>query len=339
MKKRDKIILGAIVLLLVWIIVWNILPVGTGNWNERQIQQIQSVNSSDHFCFAVLADNKNGFKTFDQIVEDINKRKNFVFAIDVGDLVYDGEKEKYRIFYNEMSEANLPFLVGIGNHDITENGRANYFDIFGNFYYSFSYNNSLFIVLDDANQKDIDSQQMAFLESELKKDFANKFVFLHVPPFDPRGYVFYLGANRTAEHSLSDKENAQKFIDLVSKYNVTTVFTSHIHAYFNETKENVSYIITGGAGGEILPSDPNHYFYHYINFCVNGNNTNYEIIKFPSPKPNSFSRLIHSAWLYSWYYIVVHRYEIAIVILMILLVLDAFYLQIKDFLKMRRKKK
>jgi len=336
MKKRDKIILGVIVLLLIWVIIWNVLPVGTGNWNEKQIQQIQSVSSSDNFCFAAMGDNKNGFKTFDLIVDDLDKKKDFLFAINVGDLVYDGEKEKYRIYYNEMSEANLPFLVGIGNHDITENGRANYFDIFGNFYYSFSYNNSLFIVLDDANQKNIDSQQMAFLESELKKDFRNKFVFLHVPPFDPRAYIVYLGANRTAEHSLSDKENAQKFVDLVSRYNVTTVFASHIHGYFNETLKNVPYIITGGAGGEILPSDPEHYFYHYIKFCVDGNKTNYEIVKFPSPSPNTLSRLIHSAWLYSWYYVVVHRYEIAIFVLVVLLIFDVFYQQIKNFLKKKK---
>jgi hypothetical protein len=44
------------------------------------------------------------------------------------------------------------------------------------------------------------------------------------------------------------------------------VFASHIHGYFKETRDNIPYFITGGAGGEMLLSDPDHYFYHYIMF-------------------------------------------------------------------------
>ena len=176
MKNRHKILVGTIIFLICWIIVWGILPVGKGNWNEKQIQRIESLPVPSQFCFAVMGDNKNGFRTFHRIIKDIDKKLP-LFAIDVGDLVFDGEKEKYRIFYNEIRKSRTPFLTGVGNHDIREGGRANYFDIFGNFYYSFSYGNSLFVILDDANEEYIDNQQMQFLEAELKKDFKQKFVF------------------------------------------------------------------------------------------------------------------------------------------------------------------
>lgn len=333
MKKRHKIFFGIIAFLIVWIIVWNILPVGSGNWNEKQIQKINSVQNQDNFCFAVMGDNKNGFNTFHRIIKDINNKKP-LFAIDVGDLVFDGEKEKYRIFYSEIEKSQVPFLVSIGNHDIRESGRANYFDIFGDFYYSFSYNTSLFIVLDDANEEYIDKQQMEFLESELKKDYENKFVFLHVPPFDPRDYVTYFGYNQSVEHSLSNKENAEQFMNLLSKYNITAVFTSHIHGYFNETKDNVNYIITGGAGGEMLLSDPTHYFYHYVNICINNNSINYKIIKFPSPDNNTIDRLGYTIWLYTWYFIVTHRTAIILSIVILILIFDLAYKYIKKlFLK------
>jgi serine/threonine-protein phosphatase CPPED1 len=338
MKKRDKLILGVILFLIFWIIFWNILPVGNGNWNEKQIQRIISTDSSGNFCFAVMGDNKNGFSTFDEIIDSINNKK-LLFAINIGDLVYDGDKEKYRIFYNEIQGINSPFLVGVGNHDITENGRVNYFETFGNFYYSFSYNNSLFIILDDANERNISTQQIQFLEDKLKGNFEYKFVFMHVPPFDPRRYISYLGVNQTAEHCLSDKRNAQQFTDLMTKYNVTDVFASHIHGFFNETKDNIPYIITGGAGGEMLQSDSSHYFYHYINFCVNGNNTSYEIVKFHSPGPNTIDRLGHTIWLYVWYFIVTNKYIILAVILTLLFVIDSFYKQIKDFIKKIKKRK
>ena len=292
MRNRHKILLGIIAFLIIWIVAWNILPVGSGNWNEKQIQRINSVQSSNNFCFAVMGDNKNGFSTFNKIIKDINNKKP-LFAIDIGDLVFDGEKEKYRIFYNEIKKSEVPFLVALGNHDIREGGRANYFDIFGNFYYSFSYNNTLFIVLDDANEKNIDTQQMQFLEGELKRDFEHKLVFLHVPPFDPREYVLdvlKIHEDIKPEHSLSDQQNAEQFMNLMNQYGVDAVFTSHIHGYFNETRGNVPYIITGGAGGEMLFSDPNHYFYHYVDVCVSDNNVNYTIVNPFARNPRLSSR-------------------------------------------------
>jgi hypothetical protein len=336
MKNRHKILLGIIASLIAWIIVWSILPVGRGNWNEQQVQKINSGQSSDNFCFAVLGDNKNDFTTFHRIIKDINNR-NPLFAIDVGDLVFDGEKEKYRIFYNEIKRSKVPFLVAIGNHEIREGGRANYFDIFGNFYYSFSYNNSLFIVLDDANEKYIDKQQMEFLENELKKDFIHKFVFLHVPPFDPREYILdipkILHKDIKPEHSLSDKDNAKQFMDLMSEYNVTTVFSSHIHGYFKEIRDGIQYIITGGAGGSMWLSDPKHYFYHYINVCIDGGDVNYEVIKFPSPDANIIDRFGYAIWLYIWYFIVTHRVAIILSIIILALVLDLAYGQIKKLIE------
>lgn len=335
MKNRHKIVLGIIAFLIVWIIVWNILPVGSGNWNEKQIQKINSVQNQDNFCFAVMGDNKNGFSTFHRIIKDINNKKP-LFSIDIGDLVFDGEKEKYRIFYNEIKKSEIPLLVAIGNHDIGDSGRANYFDIFGDFYYSFSYGNSLFIVLDDANEEYIDQQQMEFLENELKKDYEHKFVFLHVPPFDPREYVLAIpkivNKDIKPEHSLSNKENAKQFMDLMNKY-ITTVFTSHIHGYFKEIKDNISYIITGGAGGEMLSSDPDHYFYHYVNVCVNNDAIDYEVIKFPSPDNNMIDRFGYTIWLYIWYFIVTHRTVIILSILILVLILDLTYEQIKKLIK------
>ena len=336
MKNSYKILLGIISFLIIWIIIWNILPVGNGNWNAKQIQKINSVQNSDNFCFAVMGDNKNGFSTFHRIIKDINNKKP-LFAIDVGDLVFDGEKEKYRIFYNEIEKSKVPFLVAIGNHEIRESGRANYFDIFGDFYYSFSHNNSLFIVLDDANEKYIDKQQMDFLEKELKRNFKHKFVFMHVPPFDPRDYTLdipkIVHKNIKLEHCLSDKKNAEQFMDLMSKYNVTAVFNSHIHGYFREMRNGTLYIITGGAGASMWFSNPEHYFYHYIDVCVNGSKVNYSVVRFPSPDNNIVDRLSYAIWLYIWYFIVVHRVAIILSVVILALIFELTCDQIKRAIK------
>lgn len=69
-----------------------------------------------------------------------------------------------------------------------ENGRANYYRMFGRYYYSFLISSAYFIILDDVNEKGLDPWQMDWLEDELKKgfDYKYRFVFMHVPLYDPR---------------------------------------------------------------------------------------------------------------------------------------------------------
>lgn len=327
-NQRRKILLGVIALLAVWMIIWKYIPVGNGNWNAKELEKIETSPKQNDFCFAVMGDNKNGFSTFHKIIKDLNT-KDFLFTINIGDLVEDGNKEKYRIFYNEIQNLKNPFLVAIGNHDIREKGRANYFDIFGNFYYSFTHGDSIFIVLDNANEESIDQQQMDWLKTELAKNYKNKFVFLHVPPFDPRGYTEdipkLIGKGVKPEHRMSDLENAKQFENIVAEYKVTTVFTSHIHGYFEETQNNIKYIITGGAGGEMLFSDPNHYFYHYINTCIKNGVVSHEVVKFPSPDNNIVDRLSYTAWLYTWYFVVTHKSAIVISLIVLFLIIDLAY--------------
>jgi hypothetical protein len=328
-KKRHGFLFVIIVLLVGWIIISGMLPVGFGDWNGLQIEKIKSQKSSDNFCFAVMGDNQDGFRTFHRIINDVNNRKP-LFAIDNGDLVSAGSKEKYRMFYDDIQSFQVPLLVSIGNHDILRKGRANYYDIFGDFYYSFSYNDSLFIVLDDANEKRIDEQQMNFLETELKRDFKNKFVFMHVPAFDPRQRAFNpakLMPKRIRFRSSLLNESGEKVINMMSKYNVTTVFSGHIHGYFNESMKGVNYIITGGAGGELFYSDPTHYFYNYVYACVNGSNVSYEVIPFPSPDNNPIDRFFYAFWIFMLYFIITNRVMITLVILILVLIADLIYIE------------
>jgi hypothetical protein len=310
--KRHVVTFAAIAVLLIVIAVNDYLPIGPGNWNEHEIKRIGQNAPSDKFSFAVLADNKNGYKTFGRILKDIEEN-NYLFAIDVGDLVYDGEKAKYRIFYNLIDNLKTPFLAAPGNHDIRETGEGNYFDIFGKFYYSFAYDNSLFIILDDANETAIDAVQMQWLEGELQKNYKHKFVFLHVPPFDPRPDSW---------HALQDRANGEKFMALMEKYKPDTVFTSHIHAYYNVEKNGVDYVVTGGAGGELLTDDPDHSFYHYIKVDVDGDKVDKTVIRFPSPTTNYFGRLAYDAWLYFNAFWVTHKYGTILFLVILILLVD-----------------
>ncbi len=248
-----------------------------GRWNHEQIEKIKS-EQTNNFSFAVLSDshvNPNtgaNSETFKYILGDINKN-NYAFAIDVGDLVVGSATPAAPFFYDIIKDEKTPFLVAVGNHDFEQDKGAYFLGTFGNFYYSFSHGNSLFIVFNDASAGVRDADQMAWLESQLKRSYQHKFVFMHIPFYDPRPGI---------NHDLSAfPVEAKELSDLMEKYKPDDVFFGHIHANYDWTKNGVEYITTGGAGGGAVGNNPEHDFHNYIKVQVNGNKITKQVIKIP----------------------------------------------------------
>jgi hypothetical protein len=237
---------------------WNAYaPLSIHNWNKKEISRIK-VGDLDNFTFALFGDNKGNYSFFEPLLHDIAQDKEIAFAIDVGDLVSDGKRGQYRRFLKQV-QGNLaiPFVTAIGNHDLTNGSSNNYQDIFGPTYYAFQVGQCYFIVLDAITRSGFDKAERQWLEDELHKAKASKarFVFMHMPPFDPRG-------------TYPPERDWKDLIDLLRSYNVTHLFTSHIHGYFSGVWEDVPYTITGGAGARLQGSDPEHFFHHYVKVHV-----------------------------------------------------------------------
>ncbi|NIA29762.1 MAG: metallophosphoesterase [Actinobacteria bacterium] len=295
-------------ILVVGIKIYSILSFPEiSDWNYTQLKKINKEKID--FSFVVFADNKNSIRTFKSLIKKVNNEKA-LFAIDVGDLVYDGENEKFRFFINQIKQLQKPLLTVIGNHEIKENGRGNYYDFFGRFYYSFAIGNSYFIILDDAKEENIDPWQMEWLKKELQKSqqYKYRFVFMHVPLYDPRKGEFKRG------HSLKDLAFAKKLNDLFDQHHVTMIFSSHIHAYYRGTWKETPYIITGGAGAELAGTEPAHYFYHYLVVHVSEQGVHYQIVKLKSPDFEIVDRLTHDLWIYVYAFFSIHYLDILIIL-------------------------
>lgn len=242
-------------------------------FNQKEAGAIQKICQSDNFKFAMTSDNHTSSAglspTFIKILNEVDK-KDYLFVVDAGDLTSDGTPLTYQVFYGAIAKEKIPFFTAIGNHDIAGSGRDIFSKTFGDFYYSFPCKNSLFIILDDSNATGLDSGQMAWLESQLKKDFKHKFVFMHVPPFDPR---------QDWRHSLSNPVQAGALENLLAKYKPDLVFTGHIHAYYDVFKEGVEYVIDGGGGGGLVGNSPEHDFHSYMEISVTENAVTKKVIK------------------------------------------------------------
>jgi len=256
-----KIILASFsIMLFIGIQVWERhAPLPIRDWNKKEISRIK-VSDSEGFAFAVFGDNKGNSTVFEPLLRDIDHRTEIAFAIDLGDLVNVGKRGHYRRLLNQLKEyLAIPLLTAIGNHDLNNGGSRNYREIFGSTYYTFQVGESYFVVLDATTESGFDRAERQWLEVELQKAQTSKtrFVFLHVPPFDPRANGF----NKCLREG-------KDLLDLFRRYKVTHLFASHIHGYFSGVWEGVPYTVTGGAGGELQGRDPEHFFHHYVQVNV-----------------------------------------------------------------------
>ncbi len=266
---------------------------------------LSSLPQKDEYTFVVIGDNKNSISTFGKIIEILNEDPQVDFVVNTGDMVFDGNPIKYNFFVHQIKKLRKPMLTVPGNHDVEDHGVENYLRIFGPLYYSFHVGPAYFIMLNNSNEKNIDPYQMNWLKEELKKArvYKYRFVFFHVPIFDPR-------TDKQPGHSMKDIENAKRLLSILKSENVTMVFCGHIHGYFRGNWDGVPYTITGGAGAELVGLDPKHYFYHYIKVHVTKESVSYELVKLKSPDFNVLDRVGAFIWLYTYSFIVINYWVI-----------------------------
>ena len=280
------------ILLLSVLLFSTVLPAQT---LPHTAQALSDIHTRDHhaaqFGFAVFGDNRGGYEVLTKILSAISRDKAVQFGIDGGDLVSMGYAKQYRRYLSTIARASKPVLTVIGNHEIPwYGGESNYAQYMGRSYYAFVFGNSAFIVLDDADEKGLGKKQRAWLTAQLKQaqKYAHRFVFLHVPLYDPRKGEYAKG------HSIKKRKNAQWLNDTFDRYHVSMVFASHIHFYFRGHWHQTPYIISGG-GGAPLKHYKDKGFYHYIKVTVNGDKVDYHVVHIDVPAPSTVEKLYHDA--------------------------------------------
>ncbi|WP_291636604.1 metallophosphoesterase [Clostridium sp.] len=321
-----------------------------------KIEPLQS-DSTGKYQYIILGDNRDGYDTFDNIIQQVNG-KNPVFVIDNGDLVFSGKRNQYRLFNQMLSKISTTVCTTLGNHDIRGSGRDTYTMLYGPAYYSFDIEDSHFVFMDSSpgwsEKQAISNQQYTWLEKDLKKSQGKRiFVVTHIPPHDPRSgvtpnkipnYVNEVenGDNwaeqklnnynetKDMEHGFQDPQEAAKFENLMSTYHVDTVYLSHIHSYLEYTKDGVRYLISGGAGAELLTKNS---YYHYMIAKI-GDIKSVTMVELPSPANNYLTRYTATAQLFGS--AMYEENPVAVVFVIIGFVLFIFLLIIKIYLRKKQ---
>lgn len=256
----------------------------------------------------------NGNRVLANLVQMINK-DGPDFTVFTGDGPEQGSPIDNMVLFREtLSSVNSPWYPVIGNHEIylgaspdgkKSDGEENFIKVFSDklplrdargkvvSYYSFDYKETHFIVLDTAWQHKAESKKKGLypggtqwnwllrdLQSARPKS-RHIFIFGHEPPILPYPFKSNENINKLGGlygTSWNYPEAAKAFIQLCRQYSVDAVFSGHIHTYFKFIDNNVTYLITGGAGQELHTPSVFGGFHHYVRCSVTGDQIKYEVV-------------------------------------------------------------
>ena len=264
------------------IIVALVIVVLAGATTIFLFQSIIPLTTDDTLNFYIFGDSQGYQGSLEQIVAIANEyRPDFVFHC--GDLTPFGQENQYTDVLAVLNNFNVPLYTTPGNHDIRLGGAARYIEHFGEPNYSFDLG-QVHVTAFNSSASDISEEDLEWLENDLTESNADwKFVFTHIPPFDPRP---------EENHTLLNATTSTRLISLFNHTGVSTVFTGHIHMYNQTMRNGVRYVISGGAGANLVAERDQGGLYHFINVTLNKSDLTIECIELESPSLQHNSLLI-----------------------------------------------
>ncbi len=273
-RPRPKIVvccLGGAILLLVMTVLWH--------WVLHEVPPSvvppagEVLEGTVPFRFAIISDTRGNQTVFEEALRRI-KGEDVRLILHAGDIVKRVKPHYFDWVLHELDEEGLtvPFCPVPGNHELDKKA-ANAADrlklyqrSFGPRRYWFSYANALFVAFDDSTER-CRPEDLEWLEATLDRlrgQYQLCFVYMHVPPRDPRP---------GGSHALQPGE-AEKLIPILKAHDVTAVFAGHLHAYAEDDLEGIPVYITGGAGESKEVGEPHHYL-----VCTVGADGSYEVAR------------------------------------------------------------
>ncbi len=224
-------------------------------------------------AFAIVSDTQYQPAVNGQIADMAwARRPNFV--LHCGDIVDDGSKEYQwtNEFFASMNPllSRVPMYPVLGNHEKDAKDYYNYMALPDpEYYYTFSYGDADFFMIDSNRKVDPESEQFKWLDQALGNSKATwKFVCHHHPPYssDENDYGDLWKTNKSTHGDV----RIRQLVQLYEKHHVDFVWAGHIHSYertwpIREGRAVESggtiYMVTGGAGGSLESPGPYRPFF------------------------------------------------------------------------------
>lgn len=243
-----------------------------GNLARSDVYSFQTAPGPElPWAFGILGDTQRNPDVTRRCAEGIFAlRPNFMLHL--GDVVDDGFAKQQWVFdfFEPCSKlfSQVPAFPVLGNHEKNAHWYYDYFSLPApEYFYTFTYGNAQFFMIDSNKDCGPDSEQYRWLEKALAASKATwKFAAHHHPCFssDEDDYGDHLKGKPGRNYTWGDS-NVRRLVPLYEKYGVDIAFAGHIHSYertwpilqmtINQAK-GVRYIISGGGGGGLESAAP-----------------------------------------------------------------------------------
>ena len=255
-----------------------------------------TVGTSSAFAFVLYGDSQNNPEVWGKVAQlGWQERPNF--ALLAGDLVdRGGNLDDWLVDFFPPANVlmrRVPLYTALGNH---EDDHANYYKYMHNpppeYFYTFSYGNAQFFIVDTNRDVSEGSEQYEWLEDELAQSTATwKFVMHHHPPYSSEENDH--GNSWTG--STTYGTNARNLVALYEAYGVDFCLFGHVHMYERtwpifegqlNQQNGVIYINSGGAGGGLEDFAPTRSWFsakvksthHFTYFAVHDDHLFFQAI-------------------------------------------------------------
>lgn len=240
-------------------------------------KQIEIIPEDNQYSFSVFGDSRDGNAIYSLLQRNSVISGNPEFTVHLGDMISSPDSVDQWPFFIALTNTYLPvdssFYPVIGNHDVED---ANSFRLFLAAFSKLEKTGYYAKILRDCfcvflNSEDLEIEpgvigpaQLLWLKEQLSskaaKDAKFRIIFVHRPPF-PKNH-----------HRDKPLQPSDELHNLFQEYNVQIVASGHEHSYNRSEKDDVIYIITGGAGSPLYPdANPEDAFFHYVKVFYLGN--------------------------------------------------------------------
>ncbi len=223
----------------------------------------------DPFTFVAIGDTQAQPAVVKRVA-DLAYETRPSLVVHAGDLVTTGSDKSHWVghFFPNMRPLieRVALMPVLGNH---EQDAKHYYDYMSlpppERWYTFSYGDADFFMIDGNRSLAEQSEQLTWLESALEaSDAPWKFAVLHQPPWtsdsDDYGDTYEAGSNR-------GDPNVRNIVALLERHGVDICFSGHVHDYERTfpmvagdvvpwDEGGVIYVTTAGGGGHLEDFDP-----------------------------------------------------------------------------------
>ncbi len=214
--------------------------------------------TSADFSFLVWGDNQNGPDNFSENVANMVE-DGARFMVSTGDCVQNGTREEYRsqLFAPLAPLArSVPFLVGMGNHELYSDAGADLFNEYmaqpgDEHCFGWRWGNTYIQFIDSEESISVGSDQYACIVAGLSSLEATSATFRAAAFHKPPRIEYWFGGIIAFIEEMEAPWIREELEPTLESLDVHIVFNGHNHLYAHTptTSGGITWVTTGGAGG------------------------------------------------------------------------------------------